>query len=93
MAEYLQPWVDTISKEMEASVSLLIMLPVSNGEVELRSLHVNTPTGLPGMTWPVVDPLGFEEAQQSVTRYARTVFREYSCQMCNALMLTEIFSS
>lgn len=93
IADYLTPVVDAIAEQMEACVSLNIMMPVSTGEVEVRTLHANWPGGVPGITWPVVDLNGYKEATRSMKRYACSVFRKDSHSGLDlALTRYDIFS-
>lgn len=61
---------------MQAAVSICIIGPIGdrNGEVEVRSVHVNWPGGLAGATWPLHDPDGYSEAERSMSAYGRANF-------------------
>jgi len=61
---------------MQAAVSICIIGPIGdrNGEVEVRSVHVNWPGGVTGATWPAHDPNGYSEAEKSMSVYGRANF-------------------
>jgi hypothetical protein len=76
--QYLHPVAEAIALQMQAAVSICIIGPIGerNGEVEVRSVHVNWPGGVAGATWPLHDPAGYTEAEKSMCNYGRANFSQ-----------------
>ncbi|KIM74212.1 hypothetical protein PILCRDRAFT_14653 [Piloderma croceum F 1598] len=79
---YLHPVAEAIASQMQAAVSICIIGPIGerNGEVEVRSVHVNWPGGLAAATWPAHDPTGYAEAEKSMCAYGRANFSSAECK-------------
>ncbi|KAF7980387.1 hypothetical protein HWV62_38180 [Athelia sp. TMB] len=67
-AQYLRPVADAIANQMQVAVSICLIGPVgaSNGEIEVRSVHVNWPGGPKDATWPNHDAPSYTAAEASI---------------------------
>ena len=78
-AQYLTPIANSIAKQLQSAVSIIITQPMpETGEVEVCSVHVNWPGGLSTQTWPVHNPMGYENAEKSAVLYGNAIFHEYA---------------
>ncbi|KAF4586540.1 hypothetical protein EYR38_010819 [Pleurotus pulmonarius] len=79
---FLHIFVDAIAKKFGMTVSLLLAGPLGSegGRVVMRSAHSNNVGGMTSLMWPEYDNLGFEKVQESIVRYAESVFSPEECK-------------
>ncbi|KAF4568036.1 hypothetical protein EYR40_010566 [Pleurotus pulmonarius] len=79
---FLPIFVDAIAKKFGMAVSLLLAGPLGSegGRVVMRSAHSNNVGGMTSLMWPEYDNPGFEKVQESMIRYAESVFSPEECK-------------
>lgn len=75
-AVFLQPLCDLIAEKYGAVASLLLALPTSSGEVEVRSIHSGLSNNPAQENWPEYDYAGYAAAGESLVKFANSVFSE-----------------
>lgn len=75
-AAFLQPLCNLIAEKYGAVASLLLALPTSSGEIEVRSVHSGLTNGPAQQSWPEHDYPGYEGAAESLVKFANSVFSE-----------------
>lgn len=75
-ATFLQPLCDLIAEKYSAVASLLLALPTSSGEIEVRSIHSGLTKNPAQQNWPQYDYPGYEDAAASLVKFADLVFSE-----------------
>ena len=77
--QYLTPIGKSITKQLQAAVSIMIMQPILDlgSEVEVRSVRFNWPGGISTQKWSMHDPIGYAEVEKSAIFYGKTVFCTY----------------
>ncbi|KZP02101.1 hypothetical protein FIBSPDRAFT_970462, partial [Athelia psychrophila] len=73
-AAFLQPLCDLIAEKYGAVASLLLALPTSSGEIEVRSIHSGLTNNPAQENWPQHDYPGYEAAAESLVKFADLVF-------------------
>ncbi|KZP11770.1 hypothetical protein FIBSPDRAFT_962038 [Athelia psychrophila] len=80
-AAFMQPLCDLTAKKFGAAVTMLVVLPVDNGAIEMRSVFSGKTSGLVPKTYPEFDPLGFDALQQSYVNFGHHVFSKADCDL------------
>ncbi|KAG6809359.1 hypothetical protein H0H92_000567 [Tricholoma furcatifolium] len=70
----LLPLVETLAQYYGMAASILLCGPMSDGKINVRSMHSETKTGRTMMIWPEADPEGFELVEKSFIEYGVKLF-------------------
>ncbi|KAF7980032.1 hypothetical protein HWV62_40160 [Athelia sp. TMB] len=73
-AAFMQPLCDLTAKKFGGAVTMLVVLPVENGEIEMRSVFSGKTNGLIPKTFPEFDPEGFNALQEAYVNFGQHVY-------------------
>ncbi|KAF7967885.1 hypothetical protein HWV62_32828 [Athelia sp. TMB] len=73
-ALFMQPLCDLTAKKFGGAVTMLVVLPVENGAIEMRSVFSGKTAGLDPKNYAEFDPDGFDALQESFVNFGQHVF-------------------
>jgi len=63
-------FADAISQRLGVYVAVMMVGPLSDGNIGVQSIHLLTNGGCTSKMWPKSDPKGFGEAEKSLQGYS-----------------------
>ncbi|KAF7973149.1 hypothetical protein HWV62_15923 [Athelia sp. TMB] len=75
-AAFMQPLCDLTAKKFGGAVTMLVVLPVETGSIEMRSVHSGKTNGLTPKLYPEFDPPGFRALEESFVNFGHQVFSQ-----------------
>ncbi|KAF7983599.1 hypothetical protein HWV62_20501 [Athelia sp. TMB] len=75
-ASFMQPLCDLTAKKFGAAVSMIVVLPVENGTIQMRSVFSGKTQGLHPQIFPEFDPDAFDALQESYVNFGHHVFSQ-----------------